>query len=424
MRMNWSDKTRAALLRCLGAEDFRAAADALRDLSSGDWERLVRKSVNHHVAPLLYRSLKRLGPDVDVPDNVSSRLRGIYQTNTVKNLRVYHELGTVLRGLTMDGVPVIVLKGAHLARFVYGDIGLRQMCDVDILVRKPDLMKTQDRLLGMGYHLPEFTRNNLVHLFPFSKPGVLRMEVHWTLTPETDPLTIDVEGLWERACPVQIGGGEALLLSPEDLLLHQCLHAAYTHGFVLGLKPFCDIAETIRHHGSRIDWVRMRSSARRWKTERCVAVVLCLLEELLAMSAPLRLTGSFEAGGSDAEFVAIARQQIFSVEDDSGTATASLKRSLKPWGRDGFIEKAHRLLKILFLPPENMRAKYQTERLLLSYLIRPFDLLARYLPSARRDSKRESKADGQMLVALKRIENANVIKNWIDSGSSRHDSNP
>ena len=417
--MERTDKVRAALLKCLGSEDPGKAIVDLQGFTPEDWDRLVQKSANHDVAPLLYRCLKRIGPEAGAPEKVLLRLRRIYQANTARNLRTDHELAAVLKRLKTDGVDAVVLKGAHLVRIVYGDIGLRPMYDVDILVRKPDLPKARDTLLGMGYLHPEFTENIPKHLHHFSKPGSLPVEVHWTLASETEPLTIDIEGLWKRATLAKIGGAEALLLSPEDLFLHLCLHAAHTHGFVLGLKPFCDITQTIRHYEDRMDWEQALSLARRWGAKKSVFSMLYLARELLGTDVPDEVMEGFDSSGFDGEIAAIAKEQILSVEDDSRRTAALFKQFVRLWGRNGLIKKARLLLRILFLPPEQMRSKYQSNRLLWCYMMRPFDLFIRYFPLTRWIFKSEKRTDRQALSLLNRMENADVIKSWIESDFRR-----
>lgn len=415
--MNVTDKIDAALLACLGSRDLRDVAGDLEAVSPEEWEQVAQRSIYHSLGPLLYRSLKQISQTVGIPHQVLNRLRTIYQANTAKNLRVYNELAAVLRGLERDGVQVIVLKGAHLAQVVYGDVGLRQMNDVDILVRKTDLPKAQDRLLEMGYTLPDRAGREVKHLGPFSKPHALPVELHWTLARETDPLTIDIEGLWARANPATIGDGDAFLLCPEDLFLHQCLHAAYHHGFVLGLQPLCDVAETVGHFEGRLDWQRVRSSARRWRTGRSVHLTLQLARELLGMKLPAEVLDSFDSSGLDEEIKAIARDQIFSHRDDSSGIGARARQFAKTGRRAGFMRKAALILRTLFPSPSYMRIKYGTKPLPFCYLLQPFDLFFRYFPLPRRISGRRRTAGGQLLFLLKIKANTEAIKKWIESGS-------
>lgn len=76
--------------------------------------------------------------------------------------------------------------------------------------------------------------------------------------------------------PVHIAGCDALALSPEDLLLHLCLHTSYQHLFAFGLRPSCDIAETIARFGSTLDWqtITERAARRGWQRDGYLALQL------------------------------------------------------------------------------------------------------------------------------------------------------
>jgi hypothetical protein len=71
--------------------------------------------------------------------------------SALRNMRRCHELSKVLRILQNDGIPVIVLKGAALAEVVYGNIALRSMSDVDLLVKKGSI-KSRGKTAGDGLY--------------------------------------------------------------------------------------------------------------------------------------------------------------------------------------------------------------------------------------------------------------------------------
>ena len=123
--------------------EIAAAAD-------GDWEELLRQSDRHKVTPLLYHRLRTCHPDLPIPDGITGKLRQAHLDNSARNLRLYSHLGKVLRLLRLENIPVIALKGAYLAEFVYAHHALRFMNDLDLLVQKDDLMKVDALLLEMG----------------------------------------------------------------------------------------------------------------------------------------------------------------------------------------------------------------------------------------------------------------------------------
>ena len=95
------------------------------------------------------------------PQEVMDQLRAAYHGNLARNMYLYAELRRILEALREKDVEVIFLKGAALAKTVYGDIGLRQMSDIDILAKKEDLPKAVELLFHMGYGYANIRRRRI-----------------------------------------------------------------------------------------------------------------------------------------------------------------------------------------------------------------------------------------------------------------------
>ena len=103
------------LIECLRAEGDSMCDHELNRLTHSDWENVVRQSDAHNIAPFLYQCLKRCGSTDHIPAGVLQFLREAYFRNTAANTRRLHDLSKVLELLRKAGIPVIVMKGAHLA---------------------------------------------------------------------------------------------------------------------------------------------------------------------------------------------------------------------------------------------------------------------------------------------------------------------
>jgi hypothetical protein len=221
-----------------------------------DWSAIVDLAVGEHVAPLLFKRLKDNDARDCVPADAWKRLRRAYFNSSDRNTRLFRELTTVLQRLRSSGIKVIVLKGAYLAETVYGDVALRPMCDNDLMVPRVDLARAEAVLLDLGGAPEQIkdteSRRRERHHAPPVIIHDLAIELHWTIVSPTGPVRIDAAGLWNRARPASIAGVETLALSPEDLLLHLCLHFCYKDACV-GLRSLCDIAETIQHFGGEMN---------------------------------------------------------------------------------------------------------------------------------------------------------------------------
>jgi hypothetical protein len=345
------------------------------------------------------------------------RLREIYLYSAKENIRLYHELAKVLKTLQNDGIPVIALKGAHLAEIVYGNIALRPMSDVDILVGRTDLSRVMEKLLEIGYSPTSRFWIEAVcathhHLPPFTKPGAASIEIHWSIMPPSYPFEVDVDDLWQRARSDTIDGVEVLVLSPEDLLLHLCLHTSCQHRFIVGLRAFCDIAETIRHYQDEIDWDQVQLRARQWGAGKCVYLTLYLARELLEAAVPDEVLDPLRPDGFELQVVAWAREQIFADRSDSPLLSPNLAQF---WGPKRLPDKAILLLKSAFPSPEIMARMYpatpDSPRIYFYYPVRLKDLLLRHGRAAWQMLRR----DEEMMALVERENRKTALSDWLAS---------
>jgi hypothetical protein len=405
------------LLYCLGmgADETRAAR--LGQLSTSDWDDVIQQSARHGVTPLLYHRFTTNSTSAHIPTGVMQRLREIYLYSAKENIRLYHELAKVLKTLQNDGIPVIALKGAHLAEVVYGNIALRPMGDVDLLVRKADLSRVEEKLLEMGYSPTSRFWIEAVcavhhHLPPFTKPGAASIEIHWSIAPPTYPFEVDVDELWQRVRSATTDGVEVLVLSPEDVLLHLCLHTSYQHRFMVGLRAFCDIAETIRRYRDEMDWEQVRLRARQWGVGKCVYLTLHLARELLGAAVPDAALNALEPNDLDPGLVPWAKEQIFTNKGNALPLTPNLVRI---WEARRFQDKVATFLKFALPSPQAMATMYPaspfSKRIYLYYPVRLKDLLLRY----GRTTWRLLRHDEEMIALAEQEARGNALVDWLAS---------
>ena len=332
-------------------------------------------------------------------------------------MRLHHQLAQVLAALQRAEIPVIALKGAHLAEGIYGDVALRPMSDIDLLVKRPDLSRAEDALRGIGYtpHRPfwvEAESDVHQHLPRFTKPNAVSVEVHWTLLRPTDPFDVDVDGLWARARPATIAGVQALTLSPEDLLLHQCLHMAFGHRFRVGLRPLCDVAEILAHCREEIAWEQTVDRARQWNAGRCVYLVLRIAREWLLADMPDEALQALEPDDLDPRFVLWAKEELLSARDSMPSLHADFAQM---WGTRRFRDKVSLFAKHAFPSPKALSRAYpvppSSMRIYFYYLVHLKDLLSRYAKTVWGLLRR----DRQLATVAKRKERGNLLRDWLAS---------
>jgi hypothetical protein len=312
------------------------------------------------VAPLLFKRLKRSNAQCYVPADAWKQLRLAYFAGASMNRRLYRELGPVLRRLRSSGIPIVALKGAYLAEAVYGDVALRPMCDVDLMVPRAELPRALAVLFDLGgdyersehYDSLDWTGHH--HVRPVVVHD-LTLEIHWTLVPPSGPVRIDAAGLWDRARPVTIAGVEVLALSPEDLLLHLCLSLGH-QGFA-GLKRICDTAETIHRFRSEMDWVQVVERAREWDAPRHVGLALNLARSMLGAAVPDDVLEQLIPGGLDQRKLETAQECVIAQTNCLRSGTL-----IDDWGAMSLSGKAKLSWERIFLSREDMAVMYPAAR--------------------------------------------------------------
>ena len=232
--------------------------ESMAALSEEKWREVLEAARRHGVGPLMFHAIRKTGADRRVPPSILTSLRQSYLSAAVSNARRFHFLSEIAAAFRVRSIPLILLKGAHLAQFVYPNAGLRPMSDLDLLVPAADLARAADCLFELGYGFRDYETGRIepkksghypipsdqMHFRALHhRTAGTMVELHCAITYADSPFTIDMDGVWERARPVRMEAVEALAMHPEDLLLHLCLHLAYQHGFdAMSLRALGDIA--------------------------------------------------------------------------------------------------------------------------------------------------------------------------------------
>jgi len=286
-------------------------------LTEESWERLLESAVRHDLAPVLYSRLNEHG--IDVPAGIGQKLRQSYLASAARSMCQFNELGIILRALQAAGIPVIPLKGACLAEAVYGNIALRPMGDADLLVQSRDVRKAIDVLRLRGF-APEgafdpVAEQTISHGVPMVRTGGLRVDLHWTLVGPRDCTRFgpkDLDEIWSRAKPGNVGGVSVLLLSPTDLLLHLCMHAAVGHRFSsIGLRSFLDMTLVVERYKEAIDWEEFAARANRWGTANGVCLALLLAQEWTGLVVSRATIDALKADPLNEGTVEWVRRKVF-----------------------------------------------------------------------------------------------------------------
>jgi len=382
----------------------------LETLSPADWMSVVRSATWHALAPLLYKQLKTQPCGDHLPKEALSNLRDCYLQSLARGILRMHNLSRLLRAFQEEDIPVIPLKGAHLAEIVYRDPALRPMSDLDLLFRKPDLSRVVDKLTAMGYRTAkafwiEYQCSVSHELPPFIKTGFSPIEVHWTIILPSLNYHVDLDDLWKRAGQYSLLGTKTLLLSPEDLLLHLCMHAATQHLLRGGLRMTYDVAASLEHFQNEIDWDAFSARAEQWNAGRVTYLMLFLAKELFGAPIPRGFLEKLRPGNFDPDIVKVASNLIFIGRQDLSTFSPELAALLKAKGP---LARIRLILSRIFPPPAEMARLYpvlpDSPRILLYYPVRVKDVLLKHLRSGFKLMRGEPATVDSARLALMRTE--------------------
>lgn len=258
-----------------------------------DGEYLFRVAARHGLTMLLDRRLHRAGPDV-VPEDLLQRLKTYALHIKGRNLYLTSELFDVLELLASHQIPAIPLRGPILGQSLYGDPALRPFDDLDILLRRSDVMKAKDLLLDRGYRpnyqLTRTQEEVFLHYqcqYHFSRGDrITCLELHWELMPRFFCFSLEADRLWDRLESMSIGNVHVRGFCPEDSLLTLCVHAAKHLWWKL--IWVCDVDRLIEMHRS-LDWEQVLERARKSGGTRMLRLGLFLAHDLLGTGLPAAL---------------------------------------------------------------------------------------------------------------------------------------
>ena len=383
--------TARTLLDFLGADGAAATAARVQALSLPAWEEIIALALDHGVAPLLHRSLQTGGGLAALPEAMRARLSEERRATAFANLRRCAAFRDIALEFAQRNIPLMALKGLHLAELVYRDISLRPMDDVDILVPRAELGQAVATLQLMGYGPEEDMSGAAEALLELGhavalehrRLGIL-IEVHWTIGERGYGYEPPMEEIWRTATPGTLADSDVQLMSPEFVLLHVCAHLACNHNFLLGLRALCDIAEIVRAYPA-LDWPSVIDQGRRHGWERGIAAALRLARDNMGAAVPGDVLAALGADTLDPAMLSEALEHLLSshtIPDD----LSAVPNFLAFVGRRGAREKLALFWRRVFMPRAELALKYgvplRSPRLSLFYAVRLRDLVRQYAARA------------------------------------------
>jgi len=272
-----------------------------------DWAYLREIGAIEGAHPELGRRIRAADPTA-MPAEAGESWNAVERLAGFRMAHLEQRLHDALALLGEARIPVVVLKGAALALAVDRSFQARPMSDVDVLLRPEDAQRAwqalqqadwmsldldpcMQRIYARKHHLPP--------LFDARAPTLeVGLELHTELfSTFRSPFRLDAEAIWRTA----VGGHDlpshVRVPDPEHMLLHCCLHFAWSHLLRKGAwRTVHDIA-TLSCRGA-IDWQRFEHLARATNGASACFWSLRMAELLGGVPMPAGLLASLRPASS------------------------------------------------------------------------------------------------------------------------------
>ena len=280
------------LLACASTKLAGGQCKAIRRLAAEckNWDYVLQAARSHGLTPLVCTNLDRNAGDI-VPRESLDLLRSRLRANASRNLFLTQELLSLIREFGADGIDVIPLKGPLLAMTAYGNVGLREFLDLDVLVPKRDLDRAGKLLMRRGYRQPagQGGENRSIHVESqlgcdfVSRDRKASVELHWSFLQKWLGFEVDLDALWKAPSHFSLGGTDVLGLPAEITLCYLCAHGA-KHRWSR-LCWVVDVAELLRAQPG-LNWDELLKTSKRTGSRRTLFLGLHLAHTLLGANLP------------------------------------------------------------------------------------------------------------------------------------------
>lgn len=239
---------------------------------------------SQRLMPLVYRHLEKSG------DPLIPHLRGIYRYTWMNNQRFMVKVQQVVGALQSAGIDTMVLKGIPLSLRYYGDMGVRLMSDLDVLVPTDcaaDAIRVlSQKPLNLRWSEYEYKYRHLLHAMHLFDANKVDVDLHWNLMSQHAYAGAD-KPFWAAGEPLTLTPALTThTLSPTHQLFHNLIH-----GFAWGMTPairwVADSYVLYQQPGVAIDWHELLDLAQAFRLGFPVRQSLRLLQADFRLELPI-----------------------------------------------------------------------------------------------------------------------------------------
>ena len=199
------------------------------------WNDLFEYAKSQSLSTMALIAIQRSGFDIG---SELAKEWGIFNArNSVKFYNQEHECEVLCKALSDAGILNMPLKGSMI-RELYPAPEMREMCDLDILVKPEDIERSHGVMLSNGYSYIE--ENTTSHNRDYQKLPYLNVEIHTYLVPKENRLFPYYEHFWDNTALE--ANSFACRMDWDDCYIFMMAHA-YKHfsKYGTGIRSVLDV---------------------------------------------------------------------------------------------------------------------------------------------------------------------------------------
>lgn len=204
-----------------------------------NWSVMLKLAVKHQVEVLMYYGVTKLPQESRPPADVFAKLLQYFQISVARDAAQQAEVITILDTLEQEKIDAAILKGFFTKDF-YPSPEMRQMCDLDFLVRNHQDRDKMDEIMPEKLSYTIVYRDKGMYGEYVKKP-FLYVDFTDCLIPSNYPAHKYFADVWSRMIK-RDGYAHSYQMNPQDFYIYMLAHTAkhYISGGI-GLRYCMDL---------------------------------------------------------------------------------------------------------------------------------------------------------------------------------------
>ncbi len=215
-----------------------------------DWDKLIYLAERHRMISHVYNNIAQIKEFI--PVHPFEKIQRKCEQNRLKLIRLAGTLIEITTAFKENKVPVVVLKGPLMAEQFYGDIGMKQSRDIDLLVNWENIQLCERILKDFNCLRiqPSFTlspkqtevHHNIIHHYTYiNKKNNTIIELHWRLLSPKTLMPVNTATIIEHSVKMKWEKRTFSIPNDVDQLIYLAAHGAKHQWYRLyWLKDFAE----------------------------------------------------------------------------------------------------------------------------------------------------------------------------------------